>query len=73
VARQVSEKLAEGLSAELRRGSGALFKEIESLNERIQEYDERRWRNRQASVPGSVLAQAGEGVGTQIALTYVLR
>ena len=38
---QVSEKLAEGLSAELREVLVPLFKEIESLNERVKEYDER--------------------------------
>src|ERR1700690_482036 len=38
---QVSEKLAKGLSAELREVLVPLLKEIESLNEHIQEYDER--------------------------------
>ena len=38
---QVSGKLAEGLSAELRDVLQPLLKEIESLNERIKEYDER--------------------------------
>src|ERR1700741_2517316 len=38
---QVDEKLAEGLSAELREILVPLFKEIESLNERVKEYDER--------------------------------
>src|SRR6202035_737020 len=38
---QVNEKLAEGLSAELREVLVPLFKEIESLNEHIKEYDER--------------------------------
>src|ERR1700737_4287682 len=38
---QVSEKLAEGLSAELRGVLVPLFKEIESLNEHSQECDER--------------------------------
>ena len=38
---QVNEKLAEGLSAELRDVLGPLLKEVESLNERIREYDER--------------------------------
>ncbi|MGB9432545.1 MAG: hypothetical protein WBQ89_09910 [Candidatus Acidiferrum sp.] len=34
---QVSEKLAEGLSAELRDVLVPLLREVESLNERIQE------------------------------------
>ena len=37
----MSEKLAEGLSAELREVLVPLFKEIESLNGHIQEYDQR--------------------------------
>jgi transposase len=38
---QVSEQLAEGVSAELREVLVPLLKEIESLNEHIKEYDER--------------------------------
>src|SRR5258706_8930011 len=38
---QVSRELAEGLSAQLREVLVPLFKEIESLNERVKEYDER--------------------------------
>src|SRR4029077_4843261 len=38
---QVSEKLAEGLSAELREILDPLFQEIESLNGHIKKYDER--------------------------------
>jgi transposase len=38
---QVNEKLAEGLSAELREVLVPLLQEIESLNERITEYDGR--------------------------------
>src|SRR5437660_5708636 len=38
---QVNEKLAEGLSAELRDVLVPLLREVESLSERIQEYDER--------------------------------
>jgi transposase len=40
---QVNEKLAEGVSAELRDVLAPLLREVESLNERIKEYDE-RWR-----------------------------
>ena len=40
---QVNEKLAEGVSAELRDVLAPLLREVESLNERIQEYDE-GWR-----------------------------
>jgi transposase len=58
---QVSEKLSAGVSAELRDVLQPLLREIESLNERIKEYDERMEKNRQGRIPGSVLAPAGEG------------
>jgi transposase len=38
---QVSEKLAEGVSAELREVLAPLLREVESLNERVKEYDQR--------------------------------
>src|ERR1700674_1155587 len=60
---QVSRELAAALSTELRDVLEPLLKEIESLNGHIKEYDERMEKNRQASVPGSVLTQAGEGRG----------
>ena len=56
-------ELAAGLSAELREVLEPLLQEIESLNERIKEYDERMEKIAKESVPGSVLAQAGEGCG----------
>src|ERR1700683_3158230 len=49
---QLSEKLAEGLSAELREVLVPLFKEIESLNEHIQEYDERMEKIAKQVYPG---------------------
>src|SRR6202795_1633024 len=60
---QVSEKLAEGLSVELREVLVPLFKEIESLNERVKGIRRTDGENRQGSVPGSVLAPGGEGRG----------
>jgi transposase len=69
---QVSGKLAEGLSAELREVLVPLFKEIESLNERIQEYDERMEKIAKEVYPQVSLLKQVKGVGTQIALTYVL-
>src|ERR1700675_32459 len=69
---QVSEKLAEGLSAELREVLVPLFKEIESLNEHIQEYDERMEKIAKDVYPEVALLKQVKGVGTQIALTYVL-
>jgi len=47
-------------------------KKIESLNERIQEYDERMEKIAKEVYPEVSLLQQVKGVGTQIALTYVL-
>src|SRR5215470_10896021 len=69
---QVSGKLADGLSAELREVLVPLLGEIESLNERIKEYDERMEKIAKEVYPEVSLLQQVKGVGTQIALTYVL-
>src|SRR6202795_155408 len=69
---QVSEKLAEGLSAELREVLVPLFKEIESLNEHIKQYDERMENIAKQVYPEVSLLKQVKGVGTQIALSYVL-
>jgi transposase len=69
---QVSEKLAEGVSAELRDVLVPLLREVESLNERIKEYDERMEKIAQEVYPEVSLLKQVKGVGTQIALTYVL-
>ena len=69
---QVSRKLAAELSTELREIVEPLLQEIESLNERIQEYDERMEKIAKQSYPQVALLQQVKGVGTQIALTYVL-
>src|SRR5260370_22413736 len=69
---QVNEKLAEGLSAELREVLVPLFKEIESLNERVKEYDERMEKIAKQVYPEVSLLKQVKGVGTQIALSYVL-
>jgi transposase len=69
---QVNEKLAEGLSAELRDVLVPLLREVESLSERIKEYDERMEKIAKEVYPEVSLLQQVKGVGTQIALTYVL-
>src|SRR4029077_2315934 len=69
---QVSEKLAEGLSSELREVLVPLFQEIESLNEHIKGYDERMENIAKEVYPEVSLLKQVKGVGTQIALTYVL-
>jgi len=69
---QVSRDLAAGLSTELREVLQPLLREIESLNERIQEYDQRMEKIAKESYPQVALLKQVKGVGTQIALTYVL-
>ena len=70
--RQVSRELTVGLKAELREVLEPLLKEIESLNERIKEYEVRMEKIAQESYPQVELLKQVKGVGTQIALTYVL-
>jgi transposase len=69
---QVSRELAAELSTELREVLEPLLKEIESLNERIQEYNQRMEKIAQEGYPEVSLLKQVKGVGTQIALTYVL-
>jgi transposase len=69
---QVNEKLAEEVSAELREVLVPLLREVESLNERIKEYDERMEKIAKESYPQVEMLKQVKGVGTQIALTYVL-
>ena len=69
---QVNRELAAELNAELREVLEPLLKEIESLNERVKEYDERMEKIAKEVYPQVSLLQQVKGVGTQIALTYVL-
>src|ERR1700685_2075972 len=69
---QVSRELAAALSTELRDVLEPLLQEIESLNERIKEYDERMEKIAKEVYPEVFLLKQVKGVGTQIALTYVL-
>src|ERR1700740_548856 len=69
---QVSEKLAEGWSAEWREILVPLFQEIESLNEHIKEYDERMEKIAKEVYPEVSLLKQVKGGGTQMALPYVL-
>ena len=69
---QVSRELAAGLHAELREVLEPLLQEIESLNERIKEYEVRMEKIARESYPHVELLKQVKGVGTQIALTYVL-
>src|SRR5256885_117369 len=66
---QVSRQLGAGLRAELREVLEPLLKEIESLNERIKEYEVRMEKIAKESYPHVELLKQVKGVGTQIALT----
>jgi transposase len=69
---QVNRELAGELSTELRDVLEPLLKEVESLNERVKEYDARMEKIARESYPQVELLKQVKGVGTQIALTYVL-
>jgi len=69
---QMNREIAKGLSQELRDVLGPLFGEIESLNERIAEYDRRIEQIAKEVYPQVALLKQVKGVGTLIALTYVL-
>jgi transposase len=69
---QVNRELAAELSTELRDVLEPLLKEVESLNERIKQYDERMEKIAKEVYPEVSLLKQVKGVGTQIALTYVL-
>ena len=64
--------MANGLSQELREALDPLFGEIESLNERIAEYDRKIEQIAKEVYPQVALLKQVKGVGTLIALTYVL-
>ncbi len=65
-------EMAQGLSHELKDALDPLCGEIESLNERIAEYDRRIERIAKEVYPQVALLKQVKGVGTLIALTYVL-
>ncbi len=69
---QVSREMAAGLSAELREALEPLLREVESLNERIKEYDRRIEQIAKKDYPEVELLQQVKGVGDLIALTYIL-
>ena len=69
---QMNRAIAKGLSQELREALEPLLEEIESLNERIAEYDRRIEKVAKEVYPEAALLQQVKGVGTLIALTYVL-
>jgi transposase len=71
-ARNLNPEKAESLSPELRVALEPLLQEIESLSERIREYNERIERIAQEQYPETALLKQVKGVGTLVALTYML-
>jgi transposase len=69
---QMNREIAKGLSPELRDAMDPLLGEIESLNERIAEYDRRIEQIAKQVHPEVARLKQVKGVGTLIALTYVL-
>jgi len=69
---KMHREMAQGLSQELRDAWDPLFGEIESLNQRIAEYDRRIEQIAKEIYPQMALLKQVKGVGTLIALAYVL-
>ena len=69
---QFRQETTSGLSAGLREALEPLLQEVESLNERIQEYDRRIEQMSKKTYPETALLKQIKGVGNLIATTYVL-
>ena len=69
---QMNRETAQGLSQELRDALDPLLAEIESLNERIAEYDKRIEQIAKQVYPQVAVLKQVKGVGPLIALTFVL-
>src|SRR6201997_486828 len=70
--RNLDPEKAEGLSPELQRALEPLLATIEELSERIVEYNDRIEARAQTSYPQVELLKQIKGVGTLIALTFLL-
>jgi len=70
--RKMNGELAQGLSPELQSALQPLLEEIGSLSERIREYNEAVKQIAQESYPEVARLEQVKGIGTLIALTYVL-
>jgi transposase len=68
----MNREIAKGLSRELQDALAPLLGEIESLNQRIAECDRRIEQIAKEVYPEVALLKQVKGVGTLIALTYVL-
>jgi transposase len=69
---QVRREMASELSPDLREALEPLLREVESLNERIQEYDRRIEKMGKEKYRETALLKQVKGVGDLIATTYVL-
>jgi transposase len=69
---QFRQETTSGLSAGLREALEPLLQEVETLNERIQEYDRRIEHMSKKTYPETALLKQIKGVGNLIATTYVL-
>src|SRR5579864_6845460 len=69
---QFCRETASGLSTGLREALEPLLREVESLNERIQEYDRRIEKMAEKTYPETALLKQVKGVGDLIATAYVL-
>ena len=69
--RKVGER-AQELSPELQHALGPVLSEIDSLSDRIREYDERIRSIAESSYPKVELLKQVHGVGTLVALTFML-
>ena len=70
--RNMNPEKAQGLSPELQSGLAPLLAGIEVLSEQIREYNERIEKLAQESYPQVALLKQIKGVGTLIALTFLL-
>src|SRR5271165_6678663 len=70
--RNMNPEKAEGVSPELQRALEPLLAGIEAVSERICEYNQRIEQLAQQSYPQTALLKQVKGVGTLIALTFLL-
>src|SRR5246127_5502419 len=70
--RNMNQEKAEGLSPELQAALEPLLAAIESVSEQIREYNERIEKLAQESYPQVALLKQIKGVGTLIAVTFLL-
>src|SRR5215467_10809328 len=70
--RNLDTEKAQALSPELQAALGPLLQALESLSERIAEYNQQIEQIAKQSYPQTALLKQVKGVGTLIALTYML-